>query len=182
VPDEQIEGTGDPQGSSAEVKESSGSQPAARAAEGGTDWKAQLEAAEAKAAALEKQLAKATGRAGSEKSTLQEQLAAEKQRADAAEAKAAAADRRRQEAEVLEAVLAKAPSGNRGLTRLAAMGILPSLADLADPSKAAEAVIAKIAEATPEQEREPVKHMPHMPNGQGQRTGLAFSQGGKRLV
>lgn len=182
MPDEQIEGSGDPQGSSAEVTESSGSLPAAKATGGDTDWKAQLAAAEAKAAALEKQLAKATGRAGSEKSTLQEQLAAETKRAEAAEAKAAAAERRRQEAEVLEAVLAKAPTSNRGLTRLAAMGILPSLADLNDPSKAAEAVIAKITEAAPEIEKQPVKHMPHTPNGQGQRVGLSFTPGGKRLV
>lgn len=155
----------------------------------GTDLKAQLAEAKARAETLEKQLEKAIGRVGSTKHTLEEQLAAAKAEATEARAaaaaeaaKTAAAEKQAKHATALEAAMALAPPAMRALYREAARGMLLE-ADLTDPAAAAKAVHEKILAASPELVKQPVQHMPHAPNGAGgSRVGLSFTPGGKRLV
>lgn len=137
-----------------------------------TDWKAKYEE-------LERTHQRVTGKAGSTQSTLQTELATEKQARAAAEAEKAAAQRELRETKVLEEVLAKAPEKTRAAIRLAARGLIPGVEE-PDPQKAAAAVLQQIEAAAPELLKPSVATVPHVQGGQA-RAGLAFTKNGERL-
>jgi hypothetical protein len=176
VPDEVTVDTGSPQDGSAEGSESGG---AARSPKGGseaTDHKARIRE-------LEAALARETGKAGSLKATLTDQLTAAITEAQAERAKVADLTKQIQHRDIVDGVLEKAPEKSRGAVRLAAMGILPTV-DPTDP-KAVETVIEKINAAAPElfaAKSDPIKHMPHSRGESSGRAGLAFTKDGKRLI
>lgn len=152
--------------------------PPAPSASDSVDYKTRAERAEA-------QLAKITGRLGSEKSALLEQFEALKQTAATAEAKAAAAERKLREAAVIDGIASKHPTADRGVLTAVARGFLPELADLSDPDKAVADLQDRITRNAPAALKAvTIAPMPrHTPQGDGApKPGLVFTANGKRIV
>jgi hypothetical protein len=174
VPDVEASDTSESAGSSVEGEESGGAAQSAQTGGEATDWKAKYKE-------LERAHAKVTGKAGATQATLTEQITAQSNRAQSAEAEVAKLQKELQTRDVLEAVTDKVSDKRRGAVRAMALGILPGI-DLSDPTKAAQAVLDKIAALDPEALKSPVQHMPHSSGDRTARTGFAFASNGKRLV
>lgn len=176
MPDDVTVDTGEPQDSSAEGNDSGG---AAQSHKGGdaTDWKAKFKE-------LEKAYQRETGKAGTLKQTLTDQLTAAIQESSESKAKVVELSKQLQQRDVLDEVLSKAPEKQRGAVKLAAKGILPEV-DLSDPTKAVEAVINKITADAPDlfaAKPNPIQHMPHDKGDRSSKVGFAFTRDGKRLI
>lgn len=175
MPDESAAGTSDATTtSSAAQGESGGNAPASGTPSADTtDWKSKYEQ-------LQREHARVTGKAGSTQADLQSQLQAAQADLAAERLKAGALEKEVHTSKVLDEVLAKAPEKQRAAVRLAAKGLIPSIAET-DPQKAAIAVLAQIEAAAPSLLKPELPTHPTV-NGTGEaRKGLAFTKDGKQL-
>lgn len=181
--DTSASGTTDPKGSAAGGTSEGETASAGDTASGGKGSESsekssdELKTLRERNAQLEKDLAKATGKAGSDRATLEQRVAAIEARATAAEAEAATLKREKKANATTDSIVAGLPEPNRALARAVIRGYSAEGIDLAADDSAAttKTVLERLGKEFPHLTKPP-ETRPSVPRIGGAQNGQSAVQ------
>lgn len=193
MPDDQTSDTTDPKGSAAGGAEGgaasgkpSGDQGAASAGGKPSDEAAALKAENER---LTRELARATGKAGSDKASLESRVAAIEARATAAEAEAAGLKREKKANATADAIVAEVPEPHRAIARAIVRGYGSDGIDLAaeDQAATAKTVLARLGKEFPDlmkppENRPTIPRIGNVQNGQPKAESIGLTAQGVKVL
>lgn len=195
MPGEQTPDTTDPKGSAAGGGSEGGSSSADNASGGkatessGSTSSDDVKALKAENDRLQKELARATGKAGSDKATLEGRLAAVETKLQQAESEAASLKREKKANATADAIVAQLPEPHRALARRVVLSYAADGLDLAadDQPATVKTALERLGKefahlTTAPVDRPTVPRIPSVVNGQGKPTAEGLTVHGVKVV